>query len=132
MEGRSARTTNVVMGGTAAEPYGDDWLELDKKVGWCRSCENGRILRSSEAEGCTGNGEAFPGNDIGCKNKGQGLHYVCVSLSHTHVNDSCFEQAALQWYKHKQMKCTLLIIVADAGEHIPEFSRLHSHWHWRG
>ncbi|CAI5942650.1 unnamed protein product [Closterium sp. NIES-64] len=31
MAGRQARTTNVVMGGTATE-YGDDWLELDKKV----------------------------------------------------------------------------------------------------
>ncbi|CAI5517034.1 unnamed protein product [Closterium sp. Naga37s-1] len=31
MAGRQARTTNVVMGGTASE-YGDDWLELDKKV----------------------------------------------------------------------------------------------------
>ncbi|CAI5473643.1 unnamed protein product [Closterium sp. Yama58-4] len=31
MAGRQARTTNMVMGGTASE-YGDDWLELDKKV----------------------------------------------------------------------------------------------------
>ncbi|GJP39804.1 hypothetical protein CLOM_g24144 [Closterium sp. NIES-68] len=31
MAGRQARTTNMVLGGTASE-YGDDWLELDKKV----------------------------------------------------------------------------------------------------
>lgn len=32
IQGREAKTTNVVMGGTAATPYSDDWLELDKKV----------------------------------------------------------------------------------------------------
>lgn len=30
LEGRTAKTTNVVMGGTSV--YGSDWLELDKKV----------------------------------------------------------------------------------------------------
>eukprot|EP00271_Cylindrocystis_brebissonii_P014118 TRINITY_DN3527_c0_g1_i1.p1 TRINITY_DN3527_c0_g1~~TRINITY_DN3527_c0_g1_i1.p1 ORF type:complete len:239 (-),score=20.01 TRINITY_DN3527_c0_g1_i1:227-943(-) len=31
MEGRDAKTTNVVIGGTES-PYGSDWMELDKKV----------------------------------------------------------------------------------------------------